>query len=118
MPGPVQLDELRESNKETEGQAILTRLRPQSFIIALDERGQDLTSLELAQTLKTANDQAKLPTFIIGGADGLVQIVLDRADLSLRFGRVVWPHQLIRGMLAEQMYRAQTIQTRHPYHRM
>ena len=109
---------MSESDKVGEAEATLRRLNPAAHLIALDERGQDLTSPQLAEVLETAAADQRIPTFVIGGADGLASSLTDRAHTLLRFGRVVWPHQLIRGMLAEQIYRAQTILDGHPYHRI
>lgn len=100
-----------------EAEALSKKLPGAAFLICLDERGKDLTSPELANHLATAFENQAIPTFVIGGSHGLAENFRDRADLSLRFGRVVWPHLLIRGMLAEQIYRAQTILDGHPYHR-
>ena len=113
----LRVDELADSNKVSEGEAILRHLSPIAHMVALDERGKDLSSPDLAALLEQTSADQKLPTFVIGGADGLTDSVRKQAKTMLRFGRVVWPYQLIRGMLAEQIYRAQTILDRHPYHR-
>lgn len=87
-------------------------------IIALDSGGRALTSPDLANRLEQWRDEADQPVvFLIGGADGLEQSLIKQADLKLSFGAVTWPHMLMRGMLAEQIYRAQQILARHPYHR-
>ena len=84
----------------------------------MDERGRDLKSRELADRIgRWRDDGVQDLAFAIGGADGLSQAVRDRADLLLAFGRATWPHMLVRAMLAEQIYRAQTILSGHPYHR-
>ena len=86
--------------------------------MALDERGRDLTSVAFAERLgRWRDDGVRDLAFVIGGADGLAPAVRDRAALTLAFGRATWPHMLVRTMLAEQIYRAQTILTGHPYHR-
>ncbi len=120
----LDLIEIPEARAETidqvlaaEAQAIAARIPAQAFVICLDERGQDLTSPALARTLQTAFDAARPPTFLIGGAKGLAPDLRAKADLCLRFGRLVWPHLLIRALLVEQIYRAQTILDGHPYHR-
>ena len=120
----IRLAEIAESKASSpaaamaeEAKATIAKLQDRAFLICLDERGKDLTSPELAQVLDRCFDDQRRPTFVIGGSHGLDPDLRSRADLSLRFGRVVWPHLLIRGMLGEQMYRAQTIQTGHPYHR-
>ena len=88
------------------------------MIVALDERGKDLSSRQLADRIAGWRDDGiRDIVFLIGGADGLDGRVRERADLLLSFGRVTWPHMLMRGMLAEQIYRAQCILAGHPYHR-
>jgi 23S rRNA (pseudouridine1915-N3)-methyltransferase len=99
---------------------LLTRAIPQgALVVALDERGQMLTSPDLAQHLARWRDEGRGDAaFVIGGADGLAPALRDRADLLLSFGRMVWPHMLVRVMLAEQLYRAATILSGGPYHRV
>lgn len=101
-----------------ESEALLGACKGYDKIIALDERGKDLGSRELANTI--ANWQQKGASsiaFIIGGADGLSDEVRKSAHLLLAFGRATWPHMMVRAMLTEQIYRAQTITDGHPYHR-
>jgi len=113
---PVELVELQPRGGEAE--AILAALPAEGRTVALDERGRDLASAELAALLGRWRDEGlRLVTFVIGGADGLDAAVLDRAALCLAFGRATWPHMLVRPMLAEQLYRAGTILSGHPYHR-
>ncbi len=86
--------------------------------VALDARGETLSSKSFALRLRGWNDGGRASAFFaIGGADGLGAAVRDRADLTLAFGPWTWPHQLVRIMLLEQIYRAFTILTGHPYHR-
>ena len=109
--------------KEREGALLLDALEtlirksPHPIVIALDERGTAFTSTGFAQRLGSWRDQSLEPLFIIGGADGLAQPVLDRAGLTLALGAMTWPHLLVRVLLAEQLYRAQSILEGHPYHR-
>lgn len=87
-------------------------------IAVLDERGDNLSSQELARKIDHFQiDGRNTLAFIIGGADGLDPSLLERADLRIAFGRATWPHRLVRAMLAEQIYRASTILSGHPYHR-
>ena len=87
-------------------------------IVALDSNGRALTSPDLANRLGQWRDEADHPiVFLIGGADGLEPSLVKQADLALSFGAVTWPHMLMRGLLAEQIYRAQQILAGHPYHR-
>ncbi len=86
--------------------------------VALDERGQALSSRELADRLARWRDQGVSEAlFLIGAADGHDEALRARADLLLSFGPATWPHLLARAMLAEQLYRATSILANHPYHR-
>lgn len=87
-------------------------------VIALDERGKQLDSRGFAAALGGfADDGRRDVAILIGGADGLDDESRALADLTVSFGRLTWPHLLARVMLAEQLYRAHTILTGHPYHR-
>ena len=89
-----------------------------SVTIALDERGQALTSVELAKKLEAWRDGGKREArFLIGAADGHEEPQRRSADLLLSFGPATWPHLLVRAMLAEQLFRATSILANHPYHR-
>ena len=89
-----------------------------AIVVVLDQRGESLDSPALAALLREwrAEDRAAA-CFIIGGADGLASSLLERAKVRLAFGAATWPHQLVRIMLLEQLYRAGTILAGHPYHR-
>jgi 23S rRNA (pseudouridine1915-N3)-methyltransferase len=99
--------------------ALLDRALPGGArIIALDERGKLMTSPEFATLLAGWRDEGVSETaFVIGGADGIDPALRGRADATLSFGKMVWPHMLARVMLAEQIYRATTILAGSPYHR-
>ena len=89
-----------------------------SVTIALDERGQALSSIELARKLEAWRDDGKREArFLIGAADGHGEAQRSDADLLLSFGPATWPHLLVRAMLAEQLFRALSILANHPYHR-
>ena len=89
-----------------------------SVTVALDERGDKLSSTDLAKKLEAWRDGGKREArFLIGAADGHAQAQRDRADLLLSFGSATWPHLLVRAMLAEQLFRATSILANHPYHR-
>jgi 23S rRNA (pseudouridine1915-N3)-methyltransferase len=89
-----------------------------SIVVALDERGKTLGSEDFANRLLRWRDDGKPGvSFVIGGADGLDPGFVSSADLTLSFSPLTWPHQLVRIMLAEQLYRATTILSGHPYHR-
>ena len=93
-------------------------LPKQAVLVALDARGQSLTSEAFAARLaKWRDGSAGDLAFVIGGADGLEPALVKRADLVLSLGAMTWPHMLARAMLAEQLYRAATILQGHPYHR-
>ena len=89
-----------------------------SVVIVLDERGQALSSMDLAKKLESWRDGGKREArFLIGAADGHDEEQRRVADLLLSFGPATWPHLLVRAMLAEQLYRATSILANHPYHR-
>ena len=88
------------------------------LLVALDERGIQWSSRTLAGRIAAWRDRGSPElAFAIGGADGLHSMVLDRAQVTLSLGSMTWPHLLVRGMLLEQLYRAQQILAGHPYHR-
>ena len=119
--GPVELREVedRKGGGMAAEAALLDRAIPdRAVIVALDERGTAMTSPEFAQALaRQRDDGAQDLALLIGGADGLARELRARATLRLSFGRMVWPHMLVRVMLAEQLYRAATILAGSPYHR-
>ena len=120
--GPVtvaEVEDRRGGGKPAEA-ALLSRQIPEgAAIIALDERGRTLSSPDFAAALARFRDQGRPEAVcLIGGADGLDPALRDRADLVLSFGAMVWPHMLVRVMLAEQLYRAATILAGGPYHRV
>ena len=91
---------------------------PDGIAVALDERGKSITSEALANQIGRWRDDGRpAVSFVIGGADGLDPAFVQSADLVLSFSPMVWPHQLVRIMLAEQLYRTTTILSGHPYHR-
>ena len=103
--------------KADEAKALIAAL-PDGAVIALDERGKSITSGAFAQQLTRWRDDGRpAVSFVIGGADGLDTTLTAKADLILSFSPLTWPHQLVRIMLAEQLYRATTILSGHPYHR-
>jgi 23S rRNA (pseudouridine1915-N3)-methyltransferase len=101
-----------------EATAISAAIPEKSVLVALDERGDNIDSAAFARHLgRWRDDQAASAVFAIGGADGLSPDLRRRAKLRLAFGSATWPHQLVRVMLLEQIYRAATILAGHPYHR-
>jgi 23S rRNA (pseudouridine1915-N3)-methyltransferase len=116
---PVEtIEYLPQLNKNEEGTLLLSHLPAGSYIVALDEQGTQLTSLEFARAWQTWQEKAPSAlAFIIGGADGLSDDVKKKAHYLWSFGTLTWPHLLVRGLLMEQLYRAQQILVGHPYHR-
>ena len=121
----IEIVEIRESRapdverrRVEESIAIANVIPERSTIVILDERGESLGSAALAALLRQWRaDERPAACFIIGGADGLAPSLAERANLKLAFGTATWPHQLVRIMLLEQIYRAGTILAGHPYHR-
>jgi 23S rRNA (pseudouridine1915-N3)-methyltransferase len=103
--------------KRREGQALLAALPAKSWVVALDSAGSMPDSKELAGLFQRWLGMARPVCFLVGGAEGLHASVIARADNVLSLGRLTWPHFLVRAMLAEQIYRAQSIAAGHPYHR-
>lgn len=105
------------SRKADEAKALRSAL-PDGIIVALDEHGRTMASEPFASQLARWRDDGRpAASFVIGGADGLDPDFVRSADLVLSFSPLTWPHQLVRIMLAEQLYRATTILSGHPYHR-
>jgi 23S rRNA (pseudouridine1915-N3)-methyltransferase len=101
-----------------EAAAISALIPEKSAMVALDERGQSIDSTAFARHLGRWRDESVANTFfLIGGADGLSPDLRRKAKLSVAFGAATWPHQMVRVMLLEQIYRAATILAGHPYHR-
>jgi len=103
--------------KKKEGEMILEALAKDDYLIALDEKGKQMSSEGLAQFIQTrANDSIRNVVFLIGGAYGLDEQVLQRANYKWSLSQLTLPHQLVRLVLAEQLYRACTIQRNEKYH--
>jgi len=120
------VDELPESRyatadlrKRDEADRLLGRMPVGATLIILDERGKNLSSDDFAARLGTLRDGgARDLALVVGGPDGHDPTIRDKASLVLSFGAQTWPHQMVRFMLAEQLYRAATILAGHPYHRI
>lgn len=121
----IEIIEIRESRAQDaerrrveESIAIANVVPERAIVVMLDERGDNLDSAALAALLREwrAEDRTAI-CFVIGGADGLADSLRLRANMKLAFGTATWPHQLVRIMLLEQLYRAATILVGHPYHR-
>ena len=100
-----------------EGERLLAALLPADHVITLDERGRELTTRELATWLGSRMQQGEDLAFLVGGPDGLAPEVLARSNFTLALSRLTLPHALARVLLTEQLYRAHSILTNHPYHR-
>src|SRR3954454_8401268 len=101
-----------------EAAAISALIPEKSVLVALDERGKNIDSAAFAQQLgRWRDDQMANTIFTIGGADGLSPDLQRKAKVRIAFGSATWPHQMVRVMLLEQIYRAATILAGHPYHR-
>ena len=103
--------------KKKEGELIMQWLELSDFVVALDERGKQFDSIALSKFIQAkANASIKRLVFVIGGAFGLDEAILKRADHTWSLSQLTFPHQLVRLMLAEQLYRAFTIQKNEKYH--
>jgi 23S rRNA (pseudouridine1915-N3)-methyltransferase len=101
-----------------EAHAIAAHIPEGAMVLALDERGDNLDSATIARHLgRWRDDSVACAVFLIGGADGLSADLSRRAKVRLAFGKATWPHQIVRILLLEQIYRAGTILSGHPYHR-
>jgi 23S rRNA (pseudouridine1915-N3)-methyltransferase len=106
-----------DARRAREGKAMLDLVGDTGLLIALDSTGKNLSSPEFANLIQQAQQNAiKHAVFAIGGQDGLDAALLKKAKHTIAFGAVTWPHQMLRAMLAEQLYRAYTIAAGHPYH--
>jgi len=102
---------------EAEGELILARLGPDEQVVLLDERGTQLSSKLLASRLSEWQTDGRDLCFIIGGPDGVSEPIRQRADWMWSLSELTLPHGMARALLSEQLYRAWSLQTGHPYHR-
>lgn len=118
MAWTVLIKEVDNSTQAEEAHFLQSVIPHGAKVVVLDERGENMKSTELAEKVSNwqLNGCSEL-CFLIGGADGHLQSTRDRADLLLSFGKLTLPHMLMRAVLAEQIYRIQTIIAGHPYHR-
>jgi 23S rRNA (pseudouridine1915-N3)-methyltransferase len=122
---PLEVTEISESpapaaakRKADEAKALLAAIPQKAKLVVLDERGKAIGSEDFAKRIvRYRDDGAATTAFLIGGADGLDETLRKKADLTLSFGAATFPHQIVRILLAEQLYRAITILSGHPYHR-
>jgi 23S rRNA (pseudouridine1915-N3)-methyltransferase len=118
LPVPKNASSMSEPEmKKKEGESILEWLEKDDYLVALEERGKQISSEGLASFIQArANESAKRLVFLIGGAYGLDEAVLKRAQFKWSLSELVFPHQLVRLILAEQVYRACTILKNEKYH--
>ena len=119
--GPVgisEIDERKARDPDAQAARLLSAVPAGAAVLALDERGRAMTSPAFAEYLAGLRDAGRpAAAFLIGGADGHGARIADRADRLISLGPMVWPHMLVRVMLAEQIYRALSILAGTPYHR-
>jgi 23S rRNA (pseudouridine1915-N3)-methyltransferase len=116
-PGPRSASRPPQRAMEAEAQKLLTTLRKEEYVVALDEHGSEMTTRELATWLKGRMQDGRDLAFVIGGPDGFAPEVLARSDFKWSLSRLTFPHALVRVVLAEQLYRAHAVLANHPYHR-
>lgn len=112
----IEIDD-KNLNQQQINNKLFAAIRPQSFIIMLDESGTNFSTQELNNLQQTIFTNHKIITFLIGGADGFLPEYKQQAKQLISFGKTTFPHILVRLILVEQIYRIQTIITQHPYHR-
>ncbi|MFG5381160.1 23S rRNA (pseudouridine(1915)-N(3))-methyltransferase RlmH [Yoonia sp. R2-816] len=115
---PIEVEDKKGGGMAAEAMLLRRAIPDSALICTLDERGKLLSSPDFAAQIGQWRDQGRQDlTFVIGGADGIDPDLRAQADASLSFGKMVWPHMLVRVMLAEQLYRAASILAGGPYHR-
>jgi 23S rRNA (pseudouridine1915-N3)-methyltransferase len=102
--------------REKESEAIVSRLNANDYVVLLDEKGEMLNSVGISKLIHSQLEASKPIAIIIGGAYGVNETVIDRADYVWSLSKLVFPHQLVRLILAEQLYRSQEIAYGNPYH--
>jgi 23S rRNA (pseudouridine1915-N3)-methyltransferase len=119
-PTLIELPTVKASSHETicqqEGALLLKAIPPESLVIALDDQGTQLNTKQFSAQLNTWCQQTKNLCFVIGGPYGLSQTLLDRADFCWSLSALTFPHQVVRLIIIEQLYRAHCLLTHHPYH--
>ena len=120
--GPLtehEVEDRRGGGMEAEAELLARAIPAGAMLVTMDERGRVMSSPEFAAEMARWRDGGRQDVaFVIGGADGIAPSLRAKADFSISFGRMVWPHMLVRVMLAEQLYRAATILAGGPYHRV
>ena len=120
--GPLtehEVEDRKGGGMEAEAELLSRAIPSGALLVTMDERGRVMSSPEFAAEMARWRDGGRQDVaFVIGGADGIAPSLRAKADFSISFGRMVWPHMLVRVMLAEQLYRAATILAGGPYHRV
>ncbi len=115
----IEVEDKKGGGMEAEASLLRKSIPDNAFLVTMDERGKVLTSPEFADKLGSWRDNGQRDlAIIIGGADGISPDLRADADFSISFGKMVWPHMLVRVMLSEQLYRAASILSGAPYHRV
>ncbi len=124
LPWEVKLTELKpykhknqQLRKEKDSDKLIEKVNENQIIISLDKSGNTITSEEFTQLITQQKQDNKNISFLIGGADGISASCLKKSNIIISFGKMTWPHLLARLLLAEQLYRASSIISNHPYHR-
>jgi len=113
------IKEKDNSTPADEAKFLVSNISPGARVVVLDERGENISSVELASRIeKWQNNGVSEICFLIGGADGHLESTRNKADLVLSFGKLTMPHILMRAILIEQIYRVESIIRKHPYHRV
>lgn len=119
LGGEAEVEDKKNGGMTAEAALLRAAVPTGSLIVCLDERGRVMASPEFSKQMQSWADQGRSDvTFVIGGADGIDPSLRGDADYVLSFGKMVWPHKLVRVMLAEQLYRAASIAAGTPYHRV
>jgi 23S rRNA (pseudouridine1915-N3)-methyltransferase len=125
LPWPLTLKEVEEkkplkgqARKTREAELLMNAIPKGALLFVMHETGKQLSSIEFSREMqRRADDGVQDIAFLIGGADGHDQSTLNKADRLISLGAMTWPHLMVRGLLAEQLYRAASILSNHPYHR-
>ena len=114
----IEVEDKKGGGMEAEAALLRKAIPDGALLVILDERGKVLTSPEFSKKIESWRDNSQRDlVFVIGGADGIAPSLRAEADFSISFGKMVWPHMLVRVMLTEQLYRAANILSGGPYHR-
>ena len=113
----IDLEELPVGKNKTEEEKRFLERVGDDYVVALDEHGKSLTTVELAKWLSERQQDGRNLSFVIGGPDGLGPEILKKADLRWSLSALTFPHAMVRVILAEQLYRAHSVLQNHPYHR-